>query len=219
MSSPLTVKRNDYHARPKRSDVYTPLGVASFLFDVLRSAERCALDRYVRDNSLNFERPAHFISVLDPAIGTGRLTDPWYQAGRTVIGCDVADVNPACHQFIRGRFEDQERIAPRPDLVLCNPPFNGADGKQLYPEVFLRHAFTLFGDTIPVVLFVPMGFRLNQRRKSTRWRWLRESRAKIASVISLPLDIFPDVEFHAEILVFNVKGLEPHYFLPEEALT
>ena len=55
MSSPLTVKRNDYHARPKRSDVYTPLGVASFLFDVLRSAERCDLDRYVRDNSLNFE--------------------------------------------------------------------------------------------------------------------------------------------------------------------
>ena len=119
MSSPLTVKRNDYHARPKRSDIYTPLGVASFLFDVLRSAERCDLDRYVRDNSLNFERPAHFISVLDPAIGTGRLTDPWYQAGRTVIGCDVADVNPACHQFIRGRFEDQERIcaAARPGAL------------------------------------------------------------------------------------------------------
>ena len=40
MSSPLTVKRNDYHARPKRSDVYTPVGVASFLFDTLRFAER-----------------------------------------------------------------------------------------------------------------------------------------------------------------------------------
>ena len=38
MSSPLTVKRNDYHARPKRSDVYTPVGVASFLFDTLRFA-------------------------------------------------------------------------------------------------------------------------------------------------------------------------------------
>ena len=207
MSSPLTVKRNDYHARPKRSDVYTPVGVASFLFDTLRFAERCAL-----------ARPAQFLTVLDPAIGTGRLTDPWYQAGRTVVGCDVADVNPACHRLIRGRFEDQEGIVPRPDIAICNPPFNGADGKQLYPEVFLRHAFKLFGDTIPIVLFVPMGFRLNQRRKSARWRWLRESRAKIASIVSLPLDIFPDVEFHAEILIFNVAGLEPHYFLPEEAL-
>ena len=35
MPSPLTVKRNDYHACPKRSDVYTPLGVARFLFEVL----------------------------------------------------------------------------------------------------------------------------------------------------------------------------------------
>ena len=38
MPSPLTVKRNDYHACPKRSDVYTPLGVSLFLFDVLRYA-------------------------------------------------------------------------------------------------------------------------------------------------------------------------------------
>ena len=101
--------------------------------------------------------------------------------------------------------------------MLCNSPFNGADGKQLYPEVFLCHAFKLFGDTIPIVLFVPMGFRLNQRRKSTRWRWLLDSRATITSIVSLP-EIFPDVEFHAEILIFDSRGWEPHYFLPEEAL-
>ena len=48
--------------------------------------------------------------------------------------------------------------------------------------------------------------------------WLRDCGAEITSIISLPLDIFPDVEFHAEILIFNVSGIQPHYFLPEEAL-
>jgi hypothetical protein len=218
MPSPLTVKRNDYHARPKRSDVYTPPGVARFLFDILHHAERCDADRYVRTGGLRFERPAGFIDILDPAIGTGCLTDPWYGNVRGIVGCDIVDHKPRCDRFILGRFEDQTDVGPRPDLVLCNPPFNGAAGKQLYPEVFLRHAFKLFGETIPVVLFTPMGFRLNQRRKSARWRWLRDTQAKLSSIIALPLDTFPSVEFHAEILIFNVKGIHPHYFLPENAL-
>ena len=104
--------------------------------------------------------------------------------------------------------------------ALCSAtrPSTAADGKQLYPEVFLRHIFKLFGETMPVALFAPMGMRLNQRKKSTRWRWLRDSKAQLTSIISLPLDVFPSVEFHAEILVFNVKDMNPHYFLPEEAL-
>jgi type I restriction enzyme M protein len=84
--------------------------------------------------------------------------------------------------------------------------------------VFLEHIIELFGKDIPVALFVPMGFRLNQRRKSKRWRWLRDCGAKITSIMSLPLDIFEGVEFHNEIIIYNVAGLEPHYFLPEEYL-
>ena len=63
-----------------------------------------------------------------------------------------------------------------------------------------------------------MGLRLNQRKHSTRWRWLRDTKAQITSIITLPLNIFSEVEFHVEILVFNVTGVRPHYFLPEEAL-
>jgi type I restriction enzyme M protein len=106
-------------------------------------------------------------------------------------------------------------------IMICateNPPFNGAPGKQLYPEVFLAHIFKLFGPTIATVLFAPMGFRLNQRRKSKRWRSLRDCGAEITSIVSLPLNIFDDVEFHNEILIYNVDGIKPHYFLPEEAL-
>ena len=202
MASPLTVKRNDYHRNPKASDIYTPVGVARFLFDVL-------------------ERP-QYQHIFDPAIGSGRLTDPWHESGRTICGCDI---HPRLSQsqysvcFI-GPFEevDNPALFPEPDLVLNNPPFNGAPGKQLYPEVFLHHIFDLWGPKTPTVMFTPMGFRLNQRRKSKRWRWLRDCGAEITSIVSLPLDVFTGVEFHAEILMFNVSGIKPHYLLPEEAL-
>ena len=192
--------------------VYTPPGVATFLYDTLKGARpigrqppRAAVCR------------PNFATILDPAIGTGRLTDPWRQERRWVIGCDIENKHADCDEFIHGRFEDQEKMI-RPELVLCNCPFNGAAGNKLYPEVFLAHIFKLFGPTIPAVMFMPMGFRLNQRRQSKRFRWCRDSGAKITSIIALPLDTFPDVEFHSEILIFNVGGILPHYFLPEEAL-
>jgi len=207
MPSPLTVKRNDYRARPKRSDVYTPPGVARFLFDTLSPRFLCRFD-------------PKYLTVFDPAIGSGRLTDPWYEAGCRVLGCDTTIKTKQHNGIIKGRFEDcaWRDDWPTPVLVLANPPFNGAEGRRLYPEVFLQHTFKLFGADQPVVLFAPMGFRLNQRRKSTRWRWLRDCGTKLTTIVSLPLDTFPGVEFHAEILIFNVSGIHPHYFLPETAL-
>ena len=200
MASPLTVARNNYHKNPKASAIYTPPGVAGFLFDILKRSE--------------------FVRILDPAIGSGRLTDPWRAQGHYIMGCDIKDSTANRQEFICKAFEETTTrdFYYTPDLVLCNPPFNGAPGKQLYPEVFLRHIFDLWGPQTPTVMFAPMGMRLNQRRKSTRWRWLRDCGAEITSIISLPLDVFPDVEFHAEILIFNVSGIQPHYFLPEEAL-
>jgi hypothetical protein len=195
MASPLTVARNDYHNNPKQSTIYTPVGVAKFLFDLLW-AGRC--------------------TVLDPAIGSGRLTDPWRAAGCRVLGVDIEPAKPKCDVLLAQRFETVEAME-QPDLVLCNPPFNGCAGRQLYPEVFLRHILKLFGP-MPTVLFTPMGFRLNQRRKSERWKWCRDGLVDITSIISLPLDLFPGVEFHAEILIFNRPGLKSHYFLSDNAL-
>jgi type I restriction enzyme M protein len=170
--------------------------------------------------SYNVTRHPQFKIIFDPAIGTGRLTDPWYDADCTVYGCDIVDGSAKTHGLIKGRFEDCTWYDdwPTPDLVLCNPPFNGAPGKRLYNEVFLEHIIKLFGPKIPVVMFAAMGTRLNQRRKSKRWRWLRDCGAEITSIVSLPLDIFDDVEFHNEILMFNVQGVKPHYLLPESAL-
>ena len=36
MASPLTVTRNDYHKNRKSSTIYTPVGVAEFLYQLLR---------------------------------------------------------------------------------------------------------------------------------------------------------------------------------------
>ncbi len=199
MPHPLTIKRNDYKRSPKPSTVYTPTGVAKFLFDIL-----------------HFQIPDR-ANVFDPAIGSGRLTDPWYDAGCSIVGCDIVDQGARCHEFDQFYFENMS-LSGSPDLVLCNPPFNGATGQQLYSEVFLTRIFELFGVKIPTVIFTPMGFRLNQRKRSKRWKWLRDCQAELTSIISLPLDIFEDVEFHSEILIFNIPDIKPHYFLPEEAL-
>jgi hypothetical protein len=204
MTSPLSVKRNNYHENKKSSTIYTPTSVAKFLFDLLHDKIG---DGSVRSN------------IFDPAIGTGRLTDPWAGVAN-IVGCDIHNQGPADCYLFECDFEQftVERIpfSFTPRLVLCNPPFNGK--KKLYPEVFLRHIFELWGIKQPTVLFCPMGMLLNQRKKSKRWRWLRDCGADLSSIISLPLDIFDGVEFHNEILIFNVNGLKSHYFLPEEYL-
>jgi hypothetical protein len=216
MPSPLNVKRNNYHAHPKRSDIYTPVGVAQFLHDVLQHG--LPLKRQSGPCGGGGRCQHAFHTIFDPAIGNGRLTEPWRHSGRTIIGCDVIRRQAECRHYYCQQYETLADVAFAPDLVLCNPPFNGASGRRLYPEVFLAHTFQLFGAQQPIVLFAPMGMRLNQRRKSTRWRWLRDCGAKLTSIVSLPLDTFPNVEFHAEILIFNVRRIEPHYFLTESAV-
>jgi len=73
----------------------------------------------------------------------------------------------------------------------------------------------LFGIHVPVVLFAPMGLRLNQKKTSSRWQWARDHGPRITGIVSLPLDVFPDVKFHSEILLFNVPSVQPHYWLED----
>ena len=141
-------------------------------------------------------------SVLDPACGDGRLLAPFARRGCKTIGYDVKQG--------RDFLSEQGPIAV--DLCVCNPPFNLGVGRMLGSEVFLRKILAVCGN-VPVALFCPMGFRLNQRMNSARWRWLRdECPAKITSLMALPLDCFEGVEFHAEVVFFNAPHLEPHLF-------
>lgn len=179
MSSPLSVKINNYIKNPKRSNIQTPDYICNFIAKLFPNAK----------------------TIFDPCSGKGNLLKPFKN-------CKIIS------------FEKEEGIDFLQyqnhidcDLVVCNPPFNLGVGKQLGSEVFLRHILEVCGNKIPIILFVPMGFRLNQRKTSKRWKWLRDTTPEITSIISLPLDAFEGVQFHSEILIFNANNLKPHYFL------
>ncbi len=190
---PLTVKRNDYNKNKKNSTIYTPKVISEQIYDII-----CGVAPKV---------------IFDPSIGHGSLTNPWRNCAE-IIGADIDERSKKyCDKFIHTDFEDLKSWDfDMPDLILCNPPFNKHPKRKLYSEVFLRKIVELFGASIPIVLFVPMGFRLNQKKNSKRRIWL-ENTIEISSILSLPYDCFEKVKFHTEVLVFNVDNIKPHYFI------
>lgn len=195
MPAPLSVKKNNYTKNPKRSNVPTPQWLCHEIADLYPHARR----------------------VFDPCCGDGRLLLPFKERGVEVLGMDLA---PKLKGALKQDFLEQSDVI-EVDLVVCNPPFNLGVGKMLGSELFLRKIQEVcvpLGaplEDLQIVLFCPMGFRLNQRQKSTRWRWLREQEQnglRITSIMSLPLDVFDRVEFHSEVLFFNSPHLAPHLF-------
>ena len=191
----VSILRNDFRKNPKNSTVYTPPAVSNFLYDILSPVIKPKV-------------------ILDPAIGKGSLTNPWRQRGIKILGVDIDKIGRRyCDGFLHSRFEDVlSWESDTPNLILLNPPFNGAGGNMMYPEVFLRKIVELFASEIPVVLFTAMGFRLNQRTISSRWQWLVEKELEIKSIITVFLDSYGTVKTHSEILIFNIDGLKPHYW-------
>lgn len=186
-----TINRKDYKGS-KDFNCYTPDVIANTIF------------RIIQESGMEIK------NIVDPSIGNGDLVKPF--KNNFIYGIDINDIGKTnCNQFYNCDFEKfNENI--QVDLVLSNPPFNGHPNRKLYPEVFLKKIIELWGKDIPIVMFVPSGFRLNQRIKSKRWKWLRNT-IEISSILTLPLDIFPGVQFHMEVLFFNIKNIKPHYFL------
>lgn len=81
----------------------------------------------------------------------------------------------------------------------------------MWPERFLRKCYELFPG-VPVVLFALHGFRLNQRVQSKRRNWLLDK--PIDSIMSLTVDAFQRANIHVEVLCFNLRCLQAHYWLP-----
>jgi hypothetical protein len=131
------------------------------------------------------------------------LTRPW--RGARVVSYEIK----------RGRdfFAGPDHIAC--DLVLCNPPFSGDNGggKVNLVPVFLRPILEVVPPGTPIARFAPITFRLGQQTTSSRWRWVRDECPPITSIVSLPRDVFPVVDYHCEILLFiasqvaNVSGI------------
>lgn len=199
--------------RQALGDIQTPPYVAEFLHGILKHLKPDV--------------------VLDPSCGIGNLLRPWSR-DCTTIGVEK---NPELWKQAQEPEEDRPvrwglceqfehmqliNFGPYiPQLVMCNPPWNRHWKNLNYPEIFLRKIVELFGSDIPICLLCPMGFRLNQEVRSARAKWLRSSDApQITSMIACPRNLYPDTQFHSEIILFNVKRVKPHYWMidPPEKL-
>ncbi|MEM7072888.1 MAG: SAM-dependent methyltransferase [Pseudomonadota bacterium] len=199
------VDRNNFYGEAKNATVYTPKGVSEFIFSLVAPT--------IKKGG----------TVIDPCVGEGALLEPFKRKGFQVVGIDIQDQGFPDTR-VQDFMEAKASQFPKPDLVIANPPFNLeqrtkeliADRfgrRPLLPEVWLRHCVELWGKEVPLVLFAPYGLRLNQSLTSARWqRFVNRDYPEIASIIALPKDIYEDVLFHSEILIFNVKGLKAHYF-------
>jgi len=197
------LQKNNYHLKPKPSNIQTPLAVSQFIFELL---------------SPHFPtKPGKRPWILDPCAGKGSLLEPWVINNYLSFGIDLEDgiVTDLKKDFLTLERRDIciNKTLIKPALILCNPPFNGY-GNKLGSEIWLDKILELFGKETPIVLFTPMGFRLNGKKSSKRWtKFTNHKYPPISSIISLPRDIFPGTEFHSEILIFNIPNLQPHYFL------
>ena len=142
--------------------------------------------------------------VLDPAIGTGNLTRPFECRGATIIGIDTDSTSHLwCDDFSCIPFETLDPWPyQKPDLIVCNPPFNGHDSGMMFPEVFARHLVHLFGNCVPIWMIVPHTFRLTASN-SRRNRWLRSGDFDINLCVALPTDLFDSANVHVELILAN----------------
>ncbi len=199
------VDRNNYHKKEKKSTIYTPMSLSWFIFNIIKDK--------IDKNKI----------VLDPCVGSGRLLKPFQENNFSVMGIDIKEQG-----FLNTRIENylaiKEGEIDVPSIVIMNPPFNIEGeikkyikiyykGRPLLPELWMQKTIELFGKNIPMVLIAPYGLRLNQTTKSNRWqKFVNGVYPEIASIISLPNNMFDDILFHSEVLIFNISELKSHYF-------
>lgn len=151
----------------------------------------------------NLVKDQSFKTILDPCCGDKRLTSLFKDS--EIINYEIKE----------GKDFLKEVNPIDCDFVVCNPPFNCGQGRKLSVEVFMDKILELVGNDVPILIITPMGFRLNQRLKSKRWRKIRDTYPPINTIVSLPIDTFEDTLFHTEIIGFNTDFLKPHYFISQ----
>jgi len=187
----MSIMNNKNNKGLKNSSIYTTNIISKNIYNILKDVKKDI--------------------ILEPSIGKGNMINQYKNS--KIIGVDINPIGEKyCDTFYNCKFEDLELEKIDCDIVICNPPFNGHKSRKLYPEVFLKKIVELCGKDIQIVMITPHGLRLNQKIKSSRWKWIKNN-LEITSILSLPLDIFPNVLFHSEVLFFNINNIKPHYFL------
>jgi len=237
MGAAFNTAKNKYFDKTKNHTIFTPPTVCNWLYEILQPE--------LEDVK----------TVFDPACGSGNLLMPFKQNPDIVtMGCDIEDFGADIDHLFKDDFLTWKGEFPEIDLCMINPPFNHTPesrkkwGKtNLLPELFIQKCFDLFGKDVKAVLFTPMGFRLNTRcyteKQGSRYRNIRDNMGKITSIVSIPLDMFPNPDFderlpeqrknprlkipnsnikrkeiQQEIIFFNMPKLDPHYCLPDSVI-
>lgn len=203
---PTSVSTNNYFDNRKNSTVYTPALICQTIFKIIHSYSQNKI-------------------ILDIGCGSGNLSRPFISSGYTCIGIDKENAGypQTFYQFdFLSLTKETFQITPPSTIIVCNPPFNnaGGTGRKLLPELFIKKMYELVdGYPIPIVLFCPMGFLKNQKKSSSRWKWLRDCGWQISSELELPIDVYNEgdinVLVHSSVLFFNFSGLQGRYFLPD----
>lgn len=200
------VDRNNFYEVQKNATVCTPPYVSDFLFSILHD--------HIKPGGL----------IVDPCVGEGSLLKPWQAAGWNTVGIDI-ERQGFPKTIVKNYLEVKNEEIGEPALIIMNPPFNidaktkeyvkrHYGGRPLLPEVWFQKALALFGTKVPIAMFTPYGFRLNQTDESKRWRrFIDGEYPEITSIVSLPKDVFEGVLFHSEVLIFNLPKLRGHYFV------
>jgi type I restriction-modification system DNA methylase subunit len=191
---------NKTNKEEKDSTVFTPEHLSKTLYNIVT-------EQY------NIEK------VFDPCIGiNGGMTKYYYENGCDVMGADIVNniQGNICSLFINMGIKDLKNYKhniTKPDIIVMNPPFNGnGRGKNLlFPHLFLKEVFDAFGYDIPVIMITGDNFLNNNRTKSSRLQWLSDNDINITSIMTLPLDVFDDTLFNAQVLFFNMPKLKPYY--------
>jgi len=214
------IGENNYFKNIKENKIETPNSISSFLYDVLKENKIFSYNK----------------TIIDVGAGAGNLTKEFKR-----FKIHAIEKNNIENHFSNRCWQDDFLLTENkynyfllnPSCIFCNPPWNIGKGetkeyinkiknefnlksRPLLPELFLRQIFLTWANDIPVVLIVPFGFRLNQLKKSNRTDYLLSCGAEITSIISLPLDVFPNVKHQSEILIFNIPDLKSHYFISKE---
>jgi hypothetical protein len=114
------LQKNNYHQNPKPSNIQTPPAVSQFIYELLR-------DKF----PIKKGHP-----ILDPCCGQGNLLEPWLKKGYPTYGVDIESNSSAglVQDFLTWDGIDVFQYKVKPQLILCNPPFNGY-GNKLGSEV------------------------------------------------------------------------------------
>ena len=185
----------------KNSTVYTPEILSNYLYKLI---------------SHHYD----FKYILDPCIGQGALAKPFKKDGVIIVGNDIDKKGLYDHVdycTFKQNYNIKDFKMPsliKPDFIIMNPPFNGnGKGRKnlLYPHLFLKTMFEKYGEDIPLVMITGDNFLNNNGVSSDRLKYIADGKFAITSVMTLPVDIFPNVKFNTQVLFFNMPKLDPHY--------